>query len=808
MYNHNLIEKKWQKYWEENSTFKFIDDKSKPKFYVLDMFPYPSGAGLHVGHPKGYTASDVISRYKRLNNYCVLHPIGWDAFGLPAEQYALKTNNHPKSFTEFNINKFRLQLKSLGYDFDYSKEVNTTDPKYYKITQWIFLQLYKKGLAEIKDIDVNWCDGLKAVLANEEVIIDKNGNRVSEIGGFPVVRKPMKQWVLKITQYADKLLNGLDLLDWPEGLKNIQKKWIGKVNGANINFNICNSDKKLVVFTTRPDTIFGVSYIAISPKHPLINDIVQNEYKKNVTDYIDQYNKMSDRDIKINIKNKSGVFSGSYAINPLNQKKIPIYISSYVVVGFGSEAVMGVPAHDNNDYEFAKLFNLPIQPVIECNELPYIDDGKHINSDFLNGFNNHDAINKINQYIETNKIGSQTVSYKLKDWIFSRQRYWGEPIPVLYDENNNLYLDENLPLILPNLEQFKPSENGESPLLNATDWLYVKIGNKTYKRETNTMPQWAGSCWYYIGYLLKQDNDYIDINNPKAKEILKRWLPVDIYIGGVEHAVLHLLYARFWHHVLYDLNIVDTPEPFFKMINQGLILGEDGEKMSKSKGNTISCSDIVESHGADALRIYELFMGALTDSMPWQTSSLDSIRKWLDRIYRLFYDYQSLGFELIDDESKANSDLIYSYHNFVKEVTNNINNFKFNVAISNMMIFINNVYKFKQFNTLYMTNFIIILSCFAPHLCEELYRLVNGKKTSVAFEQWPQYNESKLIVQQIKIPVTINGKVRDVLNIDFNTDENDILNIALKSPNVQKYLKDAKIKKTIIIKNKIVNLII
>lgn len=810
MYNHNKIEKKWQEYWQKNHTFKFIDEINKPKFYILDMFPYPSGAGLHVGHPKGYTASDVISRFKRLNGYSVLHPIGWDAFGLPAEQYAVKTNNHPKDFTQLNINNFRKQLISLGFDYDYDKEVNTTDPKYFKWTQWIFIQLYKQGLAEIKDIDVNWCEGLKAVLANEEVILNKDGERVSEIGGFPVVRKPMRQWVLKITKYADKLIDGLNELDWPESLKNIQRKWIGRTEGTNINFKVENSDNIIQVFTTRIDTIYGVSYLVLSPKHPLVKSLTTNDNLEIVNKYIDEYNKLSDRDIKKDIKHKSGAFLGSYAINPINNKKIPIYISNYVVAGVGTEAVMGVPAHDENDFEFAKLFNLPIIPVINTNnELPYLENGKHINSGIIDGLENPEAYNKMQEYVINNNLGNKQVNYKLKDWIFSRQRYWGEPIPVLFDENNNIVLDENLPLLLPELTDFKPSDNGESPLLKAKDWLYVNIDGKMYKRDTNTMPQWAGSCWYYLGYLLKRSNNtYIDLNSNEAKEIFHRWLPVDVYIGGVEHAVLHLLYARFWHHVLYDIGVVDKPEPFFKMLNQGLILGEDGEKMSKSKGNTVNCSEIVESHGADTLRVYELFMGPLTVSMPWKTSSLDGTRKWLDRVYRLYDLDNNSEIKIENDESKLDNELVVAYNTLVKNLTNDMKNYRFNIAISNMMVFINQVYKSKQFNNEMMSNFAIMLSCFAPHLGEELYHLINPDENSVAWAKWPKFDESKLQNNYVKIPVNINNKVRDVIEVPINLNDDELLALALKSENVQKYISNNPIKKTIIVKNKIINIII
>ena len=554
MYNHSEIEKKWAKYWDDNKTFKFVEDLSKPKFYVLDMFPYPSGKGLHVGHPKGYTGTDVLSRYKRLNNFNVLHPIGWDAFGLPAEQYALKTNNHPNDFTIENINNFRNQLKKLGFDFDYDKEVNTTDPNYFQWTQWIFLQLYKNGLAEIKEIDVNWCPELGTVLANEEIIVNKKGEHVSERGEFPVIRKPMRQWVLKITEYANKLLEGLEEIDWPKSLKSLQTNWIGKSSGLEIDFKIKDSNNFISIFTTRPDTIYGVSYLAISPKHNLIKDLVTDSQKDLVEKYLLDYNQITNRELKIN-NNWTGVFTGSYAINPINNTIVPIYISNYVVPEFGLGAVMGVPAHDETDFKFATNLNLEIKKVIECDSLPFTGDGKHINSEDLNGLDIVEAKEKVVNKLVSLKIGRIKTNFKLKDWIFSRQRYWGEPFPVLFDDQLAITLDENLPILLPKLKDFKPSGDGQSPLVNAKDWLELDIGGKKYIRDTNTMPQWAGSCWYFLGYILKNsDQTYLPLNSSEAKERFKRWMPVDIYVGGQEHAVLHLLYARFWYRFLCCTN--------------------------------------------------------------------------------------------------------------------------------------------------------------------------------------------------------------------------------------------------------------
>ena len=809
MYNHNKIEKKWQQYWLDKQTYAFKDEPNKAKFYALDMFPYPSGKGLHVGHPKGYTATDIISRYKRLSGFNVLHPIGWDAFGLPAEQYALDTGNHPGDFTQKNIINFRNQLQKLGFCFDYNKEVDTTDPKYYRWTQWIFQQLYKHGLAEIKDVDVNWCEVLGTVLANEEVLIDKNGNRVSERGGYPVVRKPMRQWILKITKYADKLLDGLNEIDWPESLKSLQRNWIGKMEGTNLKFKVQNSNEDILVFTTRIDTLYGVSFIALSPKHPLINTLTTSENKSAVDAYIDEFNRMSDRDIKQS-KEKTGAFTGSYAINPINNKLVPIYVSNYVLVGVGTEALMGVPAHDENDFEFANKFGLDIIPVIKTDKsLPFLDNGEHINSELINGLKNPEAYDKLQKYVIDLGIAEKQTNYKLRDWLFSRQRYWGEPFPVLFDDQGNIVLDEKLPLLLPEMKEFKSSGNGQGPLVNAKDWLNVTIDGKHYTRDTNTMPQWAGSCWYYLGYILKNaDGSFTDLNSPEAFERFKKWLPVDIYIGGQEHAVLHLLYARFWHRFLYDIGVVPTKEPFYKIINQGMILGEDGEKMSKSKGNVLNPDDIIESHGADALRLYEMFMGPLTSSMAWKNESLDGVRKWLDRIYRLYFEKQEMGIQDVQDINKLDNELVVAYNLMVKKVTENLEHQAFNISISEMMVFINQVYKSKQFNNELMSNFAIILSCFAPHLAEEIFHLLNPEKSSVALENWPTYDETKTITNIIKVPVVINGKPRDVLEVEVNTNEDTLLKLALESEKVKNFISDKPIKKHIVVKNKIVNIIL
>ena len=805
MYNHSEIEKKWAKYWDDNKTFKFVEDLSKPKFYVLDMFPYPSGKGLHVGHPKGYTGTDVLSRYKRLNNFNVLHPIGWDAFGLPAEQYALKTNNHPNDFTIENINNFRNQLKKLGFDFDYDKEVNTTDPNYFQWTQWIFLQLYKNGLAEIKEIDVNWCPELGTVLANEEIIVNKKGEHVSERGEFPVVRKPMRQWVLKITEYANKLLEGLEEIDWPKSLKSLQTNWIGKSSGLEIDFKIKDSNNFISIFTTRPDTIYGVSYLAISPKHNLIKDLVTDSQKDLVEKYLLDYNQITNRELKIN-NNWTGVFTGSYAINPINNTIVPIYISNYVVPEFGLGAVMGVPAHDETDFKFATNLNLEIKKVIECDSLPFTGDGKHINSEDLNGLDIVEAKEKVVNQLVSLKIGRIKTNFKLKDWIFSRQRYWGEPFPVLFDDQLAITLDENLPILLPKLKDFKPSGDGQSPLVNAKDWLELDIGGKKYIRDTNTMPQWAGSCWYFLGYILKNsDQTYLPLNSSEAKERFKRWMPVDIYVGGQEHAVLHLLYARFWYRFLYDIGVVPTKEPFYKVINQGIILGPDNEKMSKSKGNIISVDEIIESHGADALRLYEMFMGPFTATMSWKSEAIDGVRKWLDRVYRVYFSHDNfLKTDLISD---ANNELLIGFNKMIKNVTENIEKFHFNTAISEMMIFINLVYKVNEFNNEIMHQFAIMLSCFAPFLAEEINELL-GFKTSIALMQWPKFDPQLITEQKVSIPVIIDNRPRAILSVDINTSHEQLLQLALADSKVQKYLGNRKIKDSIFVTNKIIKLIL
>ena len=683
-YNHKEIEKKWQNYWEENKTFKTNDNLGQKKFYALDMFPYPSGAGLHVGHPEGYTATDIISRYKRMQGYNVLHPMGWDAFGLPAEQYALDTGNDPREFTQKNIQTFKRQIQELGFSYDWDREVNTTDPEYYKWTQWIFIQLYNKGLAYVDEVAVNWCPALGTVLSNEEVV-----DGVSERGGHPVYRKPMKQWVLKITEYADRLLEDLDELDWPESIKDMQRNWIGRSEGAKVTFKIEQSDQNIEVFTTRPDTIYGTSFLVLSPEHPLVNEITTSDKEQEVKLYQNEASKKSDLERTDLAKEKTGVFTGTFAINPLSGDKLPIWIADYVLSTYGTGAVMAVPGHDERDHEFATKFNLPIIEVIEGGEVQkyaYTGEGKHINSGELDGLENEAAISKAIELLESKGAGEKKVNYKLRDWLFSRQRYWGEPIPIIHWEDGSMTTvpEDELPLLLPETDEIKPSGTGESPLANIDAFVNVideKTGMKG-RRETNTMPQWAGSCWYYLRY--------IDPHNEKIiadPEKLKHWLPVDLYIGGVEHAVLHLLYARFWHKVLYDLGVVPTKEPFQKLYNQGMILGEGNEKMSKSKGNVINPDDIVASHGADTLRLYEMFMGPLDATIAWSEKGLDGSRRFLDRVWRLIItDENSINKKIVDSN---NHSLDKVYNQTVKKVTEDFDTLSFNTAISQLMVFIN-----------------------------------------------------------------------------------------------------------------------
>ena len=800
-YDFQNIEKKWQQYWDENKTFKTDVYSEKPKFYALDMFPYPSGAGLHVGHPSGYTATDIVSRMKRMQGYEVLHPMGWDAFGLPAEQYALDTGNDPAEFTAKNIQTFKRQIKSLGFSYDWDREINTTDPKYYKWTQWIFIKLYEKGLAYVDEVPVNWCPALGTVLANEEVIDGK-----SERGGHPVIRKPMRQWVLKITEYAERLLEDLEELDWPESIKEMQRNWIGKSEGAEITFKVDGTDHSFKVFTTRPDTIFGATYAVLSPEHPLVKEITTEENKAAVQKYLEEVQTKSDLERTDLAKDKTGVFTGAYAINPASGEKMPIWVADYVLMSYGTGAIMAVPAHDERDYEFAKKFDLPIVEVVaggNIEEEAYVEDGEHINSGFLNGLKKEEAIAKAINWLEENNHGERKITYRLRDWLFSRQRYWGEPIPIIHWEDGTVTpVDEaDLPLVLPKTNRIQPSGTGESPLANIKDWIEVvdpKTGKKG-RRETNTMPQWAGSCWYYLRYI-DPDNDEM-IADP---ELLKKWLPVDLYIGGAEHAVLHLLYARFWHKVLYDIGVVPTKEPFQKLFNQGMILGENNEKMSKSKGNVVNPDDIVNSHGADTLRLYEMFMGPLEASVAWSTTGLDGAKRFLDRIWRLFVNDDGTLSDKINDEPNEKLDKIY--HETVKKVTEDFEALRFNIGISQMMIFINECYKVDVIPKEYAEGFIKMLSPVAPHIAEEIWSIL-GHAETITYESWPTYDESKLVEDQVEIVLQVMGKVRNKVSVSKDATKEELEQIALNDEKIKEWIEGKQVRKVIVVPGKLVNIV-
>jgi len=801
-YKHKDIEAKWQNYWEDNKSFRAVESDDKEKFYILDMFPYPSGSGLHVGHPLGYTATDIYSRYKRLQGYNVLHPIGWDAFGLPAEQYALKTGTHPRVTTEKNIDRYRKQLKSLGFSYDWDREINTTEPGYYKWTQWIFLQLYKKGLAYEAEVPVNWCPELKAVLSNEEVVDGK-----SDIGGHPVHRKPMRQWMFKITDYAESLLDGLDDLDWPESVKELQRNWIGKSEGARVNFNLNTINKDIPVYTTRPDTLFGATYMVLSPEHPLVDELTTEENKEKTDLYKKLASTKSDFDRgKVN-KDKTGVELGTFAINPVNNEKIPIWIADYVLMSYGTGAIMAVPGHDERDYEFAKKFNLPIIEVVSGGNIDsgaYTDshDGAMINSSNTRGLNLNgkkvsDAIESTIKWLEENEKGQRTIQYKLRDWLFSRQRYWGEPMPIIHGENGEIIAlnESDLPLTLPEVNKYEPTGTGESPLAGIDDWVNTNLG----KRETNTMPQWAGSCWYYLRY-----TDPLNEDAAWDKEKESYWMPVDLYVGGVEHAVLHLLYSRFWHHVLYDLDLVSTKEPFKKLFNQGMIGGEDGQKMSKSRGNVVNPDDVVEKYGADSFRIYEMFMGPLDKSKPWSTKGLQGCYRFTKKIWRLFTDDKT---KIVDD--KPAQETLRKLHQTIKKVTVDLDNLSFNTAVSQMMIFVNHMIGQDYYNKKVLDSFLIILNPFAPHLSEELNELMfRDDYAPLSDKEWPQFDETLIVSESITIVVQINGKTRGTIDVDANTREEDIFNMILENDKFTKYLDNMNIIKKIYVPSRLVNFVI
>jgi len=802
-FDHQKIEAKWQKYWDDHQTFKTDDHSDKPKYYVLDMFPYPSGKGLHVGHPEGYTATDIMARMKRMQGFEVLHPMGWDAFGLPAEQYALDTGHDPADFTKQNIATFKRQIKSLGFSYDWNREINTTDPEYYKWTQWIFLQLYKKGLAYIAEVPVNWCPALGTVLANEEVIDGK-----SERGGHPVIRRPMRQWMLKITAYADRLIDDLDDVDWPESVKEMQRHWIGRSEGAEVQFKIDGHEEHVTVFTTRPDTLFGATYMVLAPEHKLVDTIVTPEQKAEVDQYRKEVAAKSDLERTDLNKTKTGAFTGAYAVNPVNGKKVPVWIADYVLITYGSGAIMAVPGHDDRDYEFATKFDLPIIEVVAGGDLSkeaYTGDGKHVNSGFLDGLGKKEAMTKMIDWLETHKVGNRKITYRLRDWLFSRQRYWGEPIPIIHMEDGSLKAvpEEELPLRLPKTENIKPSGTGESPLANDTDWINIVDPESGMKgrRETNTMPQWAGSSWYFLRYVDPHNKE-----NLADPEKLKRWMSVDLYVGGAEHAVLHLLYARFWHKALYDLGVVPTKEPFQKLVNQGMILGTNHEKMSKSKGNVINPDDIVASHGADTLRLYEMFMGPIDAAKPWSEKGIDGSRRFLDRVWRLFVTAEGSLTAAVTETATASEAFEKVYHQTVKKVTEDFAIMHFNTGIAQMMTFINEANKQDQIPTYMAEGFIQLLSPVAPHISEEIWSLL-GHDQSVEKSAWPTYDAQKLVEDQIEIIVQVNGKIRARFQAEKGTSREELQNKAMSDTNVKAQLDGKTVKKVIAVPDKLVNIV-
>ena len=802
-YNHKSIEQKWQKYWDENEIFKTDDFLDKPKYYILDMYPYPSGSGLHVGHPLGYIATDILARYKRHQGYNVLHPMGWDAFGLPAEQYAIKTGTHPSVTTKENINNFKRQIKMLGFSYDWTREINTTDPGYVKWTQWIFIQLYNKGLAYEAEVPVNWCPELKAVLANEEVIDGK-----SDIGGHPVLRVPMRQWMLRITKYAESLLSGLDDVDWPHSIKELQRNWIGRSEGTKVLFELPSISKHLEVFTTRHDTLFGATYIVIAPEHPLVEDLLIEDQRILVKQYIEETSKKSDLDRTELNKEKNGVFLGSYAINPANGKEIPIWISDYVIMGYGTGAIMAVPGEDERDWEFATKYDLPIirtvEPSKDFSGGAYTGDGPAINSEFLNGLYIDEAKEKMASWLEDNKKGERTVQYKLRDWLFSRQRYWGEPIPIIHKDGKPQVLKESdLPLELPDIEKYEPSGTGESPLSNIKNWVEVKddSDNIIALRETNTMPQWAGSCWYYLRYL-DPSNDEKAWDSEKEKY----WMPVDLYIGGAEHAVLHLLYSRFWHHVLFDLGLVSTKEPFKKLFNQGMILGQDGSKMSKSRGNVINPDETVETYGSDSMRIYEMFMGPLDKAKPWSTTGLQGCSRFIKKLWSILVDDEGVLSSNIT-EKKDGKETLQALNMMIKKISDNLDQMQFNTCVSEFMIFTNHIQKLDSINIDTIRSFIIIMNPFMPHLAQELWELI-GETNELTYQAWPDYDKDLAISDEIVIPIQINGKRRSEILISANESESEVISKAKSDDKIASYLKNTTIIKEIYIKGKILNIVI
>lgn len=804
MYDSDSIEKKWEKVWEENKSYKTdVRDFSKPKMYVLDMFPYPSGQGLHVGHVEGYSATDAYSRFKRAQGYNVLHPMGFDSFGLPAEQYSIKNNKHPGPFTDINIDNFIRQLKRCGFSYDWDRVIKTSDPKYYKFTQWIFIQLFKKDLAYYGERPVNWCPALGTVLANEEVIDGK-----SERGGFPVVRIPMKQWVLKITAYGDKLLAGLDDLDWPSSTIQMQRNWIGKSQGAEVDFKIENTDKKFSVFTTRVDTLYGCTYVVLAPEHPLVKEITTKDQKESVENYINECQRKSDLERTSLNKEKTGVFTGSYAINPVNGKKVPVYIGDYVLGSYGSGAVMAVPAHDERDYAFALKHNLPIIEVVKGGDISkaaFTEDGVHINSGVADGMMIKEAKEAIVNLLVEKEAGRIKVNYKLRDWIFSRQRYWGEPIPVVHEDDDEYKIHaldfKDLPLVLPELDDYTPAGDGKPPLSKAKEWLNVDWNGIPCHRETNTMPQWAGSCWYYARYIDPTNEN--EIGDPK---LLEHWLPVDLYVGGAEHAVLHLLYARFWHRFLYDMGIFKCPEPFKKLRHQGIILGADGEKMSKSRGNTVSPDEVINEYGADSLRLYELFKGPLDQGLPWNPNGPSGARKFIERIYRLYVD-DSLRSRWTKDDY-APLDTIYNQT--IEKVTHDFEDLHFNTAIASLMVLVNEFYRAERLPVSMLEGLAKMIAPICPHLGEEIWSLM-GHKDLIDFEAWPKADSSKSQANEVIYAVEVNGKVRVKVPFKVNATKEELEEFkksCYEIETVKKFTEGKTIVKTIVVPNKIVNIVV
>ncbi len=803
-YDHLAIEPKWQQYWDKNKTFKVELDPKKPKYYILDMFPYPSGEGLHVGHPLGYTATDILARYKRMQGFNVLHPMGWDAFGLPAEQYAVETGTHPTDTTKKNVKRFKSQIKSLGFSYDWDREINTTDPKYYKWTQWIFLQLYKRGLAYQGEVPVNWCPELGTVLANEEVIDGK-----SERGGHPVIRKPMLQWVFRITEYAESLLEGLDDVDWPESVKNLQRNWIGRSDGSNVEFEIPSINETIRVFTTRPDTLFGATYMVLAPEHPLVEKLTNAKAQETITNYVKSATGKSDLDRGELNKEKTGVFLGTYAINPLNNEEIPIWISDYVLMSYGTGAIMAVPGHDQRDYEFAKRFYLPIVQVVAGGDISSVaftgtETGTMMNSATPDGsFSINDlpvkeAIKKTIEYLEKIEKGERAVEYKLRDWLFSRQRYWGEPFPIIHvDGEHKAIPEDELPLLLPDVKQYQPTGTGESPLSAIQDWVNTKDPETGVpaRRETNTMPQWAGSCWYYLRFL-----DPNNENRPWDADIEKYWMPVDLYVGGVEHAVLHLLYSRFWHHVLHDLGLVSTREPYKKLFNQGMIQGEDGQKMSKSRGNVINPDDVIEEYGADSMRLYEMFMGPLDKSKPWSIKGLQGCARFAEKIWRIFNDTDKHSEQT---DTKETTQLL---HQTIAKVTKDLENMRFNTAISQMMILSNHLQGLDIINIETLKTFLLLLNPFIPHMAEELNEQINAF-ASLSYTTWPEFDVELAKEELITIAIQVNGKLRGNLQVPAETDDKTLKTEAAKVDGVKKHLEGKNIVKKIVIPGRLVNFV-